>query len=165
MEAEAIIGTVVAYHAAARAVVATALGHEVHGFAVHDGGDCVSHRPRGGRDRQPDVELVILMAGECADRELAVRMHEELKGWPAGCDLDSWLDTIRKLESGAVIYCPDAAGCWPDNDALNLAWALGPTADCDRRHRIDVAIGRASEILASEWADVEAIARCLGARL
>ena len=165
MDAEAVIRTVVAYHTAARAAVAAALGHDVYGISVHDGGDGVSHRPPGDDQRDPDIELVILVAGTCAERKLASLVSGALESWPGDRDADIWLDTLRDLESGALVYQPDADGCWPDNDALALAWILGGTPDCERRRKLDDGRRGAEEILARDWGDVTAIAGCLGARL
>ena len=165
MDARSMIRTVVAYHAAGRAVVAAALGHDVCEIAVQDGVDCVSHSPPEDHERDPDIELVILVAGQCAERQVVALMSGALETWPGDRDTDIWLETIRDLESGAVIYGPDPAGCWPDNDALALAWALGPVPDCERRHKLDAGRCSAREILTREWGDVEVIAECLGARL
>lgn len=165
MDAQDMISTVVAYHAAGRAAVAAALGQDVHGISVHDGGDCVSHRPPGDDERDPDTELVILVAGPCAERKLAALVSGALETWPGDSDAEIWLDTIRDLESGALVYQPDADGRWPDNDSLALAWTLGGVPDCERRRKLDDGRRGAEEILGREWSDVEAIAGCLGARL
>jgi hypothetical protein len=165
MDARDVIRTVVAYHGAGRAVVAAALGHDVYDIAVCDGGGRVSHRPRGDGARDADTELVILVAGPRAERRAAALMSEAPDWWPCDDEVDVWLATMRDLESGAVVYAPDAYGAWPDNDALALAWILGPVPDCERVDKLDDARCSAAEILAREWADVEAVAGCLGARL
>ncbi len=165
MDTDCAITALVAYHGAGRAVVASALGQEVFGMSVQDGTDSVWHGPPEGHERDPDVELVILLAGRCAESELTTLVSHALETWPGERDVDIWLETIRDLESGTLIYCPDADGRWPENDALALAWALGPVADCERLHKLDAGRRSAHEILAREWGNVEAIAECLGARL
>jgi hypothetical protein len=165
MDASEVMRTVVAYHAAGCAVVAAALGHDVYEIAVCDGGGDVSHRPRGDAARDADAELVILVAGARAERRAAALMDAAPDWWACGDDADAWLATLRDLESGAVVYAPCAKGVWPDNDALALAWILGPLPDCDRQGKLDDARCSAAEILAREWCEVEAIALCLGAGL
>ena len=121
MDTECVITALVAYHGAGRAVVASALGQEVFGMSVRDGVDCVRHRPPEGHERDPDVELVILLAGRCAESELTTLVSHALETWPGERDVDIWLETIRDLESGTLIYCPDSDGRWPENSA---SWRL-----------------------------------------
>jgi hypothetical protein len=156
------IRTVVAYHGAGRAVAAAALGHDVYDIAVCDARTEVSHRPCGEGPRDAESELVILLAGPRAERRAAALMREPLDWWACGDDADVWLATVRDLESGAVVYAPCARGFWPDNDALALAWIMEQVPDCEREDRLDDARCSAAEILAREWREVEAVARCLG---
>jgi hypothetical protein len=165
MHAGDLIRSVAAYNRAGHAVVAAALGRDVYDIAADDDGGCVCHRPRADATGDACEDLVILIAGPCAEALGAATMPEAVLAWTGTEDTDAWLATIRELESGALVYEPDADGVWPDNDALALAWALGETPDYERARRIADARARAVEILVREWGDVVAIAACLGATL
>ena len=162
MHAAGLIRSMAAYYRAGHAVTAAMLGREIYDLGTNEDGGWVRHCPGTDAPREAGDALLILLSGPCAATigTAAMPGPSLLTGEE---HTNAWLATIRELESGALSYEPDAAGAWPDNDALALAWALGDTPDCHRDRRIADARVRAAELLTREWADVRSIAACLGA--
>ena len=154
MPSEAVpIEHAVAYHEAAHAVVAAVMGHDV--YAVWVNSDGVSgemwHRfpaswleTRSGRLR----DLVVTVAGTVAEAIVyGIDEHGRLR---------------ELLDLLANISCEDELDIELEGDGLAAARTVWDLSEDEREKDLREAHRWAREILLSDWADVESIARCIG---
>jgi hypothetical protein len=139
--------TAAAFHEAAHAVVAAALGGDVYACwtDAEGGGEMRFRMPLSAWT--PDIGIAISLAGRIAER----------MKFPGcfGSDAHA-LDHVRDILDDGADDARERSDCL---DIAHLVWDLPEDLQANI---LDEAHERASEILREQWADVEAIAGCIG---